>query len=400
VSPASGTGAQTLTVAASTSGLSAGTYTGALTISASGATNSPQQVNVTFNVAAGNTGSTNGYSYGRAITIAHGQVANSDQANFPVLISGTYSYLANVANGGHVQSANGYDIIFTSDAAGQNRLNWEVESYDPTSGTLRAWVQIPSLSHSIDTVIYLFYGNSAITSDQSNATGTWDSNYKGVWHFGNGSTLSLNDSTSNKNNGTNSGAGVVAGEIGGAASFNGSSQYISVPDASSLDLTSAITLSAWVNPSQTISSYAEVLDKSYVSYGAPWHMYALQVNPSAKLRMSLDIGGVETTLAGNTTIAANTWSYVTMTYDGGNMRVYVNGKQDNVAVQPGSFASNTVPLNIGRDNNGTEYFPGVIDEARVSSVARSADWITTEYNNQSSPSTFYALGAEQTYGGH
>ena len=39
------------------------------------------------------------------------------------------------------------------------------------------------------------------------------------------------------------------------------------------------------------------------------------------------------------------------------------------------------------------YFAGSVDEVRVSQIARSADWIATEYNNEYSPSTFYSLGA-------
>jgi hypothetical protein len=40
------------------------------------------------------------------------------------------------------------------------------------------------------------------------------------------------------------------------------------------------------------------------------------------------------------------------------------------------------------------YFTGIVDEARVSDTTRSADWIATEYNNQSSPSTFYTFSGE------
>jgi len=69
----------------------------------------------------------NGYSYRRAITIDHTKVPNTDQSNFPVLISGTYSYLATVPNSGNVQNANGYDVIFTSDAACTTKLNHEVD---------------------------------------------------------------------------------------------------------------------------------------------------------------------------------------------------------------------------------------------------------------------------------
>lgn len=77
-----------------------------------------------------------GYAFERAIVINHSQVANSDQSNFPVLISATLSDLATVANGGNVQSALGYDIIFTSDAAGQNALAFEQETYSPSTGAI------------------------------------------------------------------------------------------------------------------------------------------------------------------------------------------------------------------------------------------------------------------------
>src|SRR3984893_19097942 len=71
----------------------------------------------------------NGYTYRRAITIDHTKIPNTDQTNFPLLISGTYPYLATTANSGAVQNANGYDIIFTSDAAGTSTLPFEQESY-------------------------------------------------------------------------------------------------------------------------------------------------------------------------------------------------------------------------------------------------------------------------------
>src|SRR5262250_668689 len=46
------------------------------------------------------------YTYERAITIDLTKVPNTDQSSFPVLVSGTYSYLATVANGGKVRNAN------------------------------------------------------------------------------------------------------------------------------------------------------------------------------------------------------------------------------------------------------------------------------------------------------
>jgi hypothetical protein len=122
----------------------------------------------------------NGYSYIRAITIDHTKVPNTDQTNFPFLFSTTDPLLATTVNGGHVTSANGYDIIFTSDPAGQNQLPYEMEEYTSATGQVVAWVQVPTVSHTTDTVIYLFYGNSSVTTSQQNPTAAWKNHYVGV----------------------------------------------------------------------------------------------------------------------------------------------------------------------------------------------------------------------------
>jgi hypothetical protein len=162
-------------------GAAAGSYpiTAAFSGSANFASSTDSAHSLT--VSAGGSG-LSGYTYSRAIAISHLQVPNTDQNNFPVLISITDALLKSVGNGGHVASASGYDLIFTSDSAGNSLLPFERESYNPTTGSAIFWVQVPVLSHSSDTQIYMFYGNSAGT-DQSNPSGVWDSNYKGVWHL-------------------------------------------------------------------------------------------------------------------------------------------------------------------------------------------------------------------------
>lgn len=141
------------------------------------------------------------YAHRRTITIDHTKVPNTDQSNFPVLISGTYSYLATIANGGNVQNANGYDVIFTSDAGCATKLDHEVETYTATTGAVTYWVRVPLLSHTNDTTIYLCYGNPAITTEQSNKTGVWDSNFKAVYHLNDqAANTTVFDSTVNGSN--------------------------------------------------------------------------------------------------------------------------------------------------------------------------------------------------------
>ena len=181
----------------------AGTYN--ITFTASNGVGANSMQNFTLTVMSESIWS-NSYSNRRAITIDHTRVPNSDQLNFPMLFSGTYPYLATTSNGGSVTSANGYDIFFTSDANGTVPLAFEQESYSPSTGAVNYWVKIPTLSHTTDTVIYLFYGNSSVTTDQSNKSGVWDSNYLGMWHLEDqAANTAVSDSTSDANNGTAAG---------------------------------------------------------------------------------------------------------------------------------------------------------------------------------------------------
>jgi len=335
-----------------------------------------------------------GYLHYRTITIDHTKVSNTDQTNFPMLYSGTYSYLATVANGGDVSNDNGYDIIFTSDAAGQNVLPFEQESYNPATGAVSYWIQIPTLSHTQDTVIYMFYGNPSVTTRQANPTGVWDSNYADVWHFGedSGMTLSAQDSTASGNNGTIIGATAVAGQIDGGANFNGSSQYVTINTSGSL--TGSYTISTWAEPTSGGSSVGifgsrspsdESLDVKFSGTGVHGDIG----DGSGWLSTNADASFSET---------LNTWYLITYVVTTNGYQIYENGS----LVGSGAFSGTPLLydanhiLRFGWDGYPGEYFTGSIDEGRVSTVARSSGWIATSYNNESSPSTFYAVGSQTT----
>ncbi len=341
----------------------------------------------------------NGYSYARTITIAHAEVPNTDQTNFPVLFSGTYSYLATTSNGGGVTNSNGYDIIFTSDANGLSILPFERESYNATTGAVNFWVQVPTVSHTTDTVIYLFYSNSSVTTDQSNQNGTWDSNFKSVIHFPSSTSLQTQDSTSLGNNLTNSGATAGSGHIGGAAVTAANSAYLDLSNPAGFPTgTAQRTLETWFKKTDGSSANEEIL-----GYGA---------NTSNGDRFSVWFGssslGVETENDGRAFSWSNdgNWHHVALVLPSGGSRtsdvvVYLDGVLKSASggsltlnTSGADFAVGTVP-----GFHGNYGFNGLVDEIRVSNTARSADWIATEYNNQSSPSTFYSLGSATSYGG-
>jgi len=334
--------------------------------------------------------SVNGWSYYRTITISHTYVSNTTQTNFPILFSGTYSYLATVANGGNVTSSSGNDIVFTSDAGGANPLSFEQESYSPTTGQVNYWIKIPSLSPTTDTVIYMFYGNSNINTFQSTPSSTWDNYYMGVWHYPSSSALSTADSTISVNTGTNNNAvTATTGKQAGGTSFTGSSaMYINQGNALNLQLSNG-TISAWVKTSSSSGdgTYSAIMDKS----GA----YNLLIHNNSTL-MLYDYGS-STARDSGTAIVDGTWHYVTTSFQSGvasGTVLYVDGASKLTTTMTNSLQSNG--LYLGWTGSSTQYFTGTMDEVRVSNMVRSSDWIKTEYNNQNSPSTFYTVGSAVT----
>ena len=119
-------------------------------------------------VSASSTTSTSGWSVNGGlwsrrmpITIDHTKVSGSGTlTNFPLLFSVTSSSeFKSTANGGYVALSNGTDIFFTA-SDGVTKINHELERYTATSGEVIAWVNVPNVYTSTNTIIYAYYGNA------------------------------------------------------------------------------------------------------------------------------------------------------------------------------------------------------------------------------------------------
>ena len=327
------------------------------------------------------------YAYQKNIWITSGKVSNGPHTDFPLLFSVTDPDLRTVANGGHVENTNGYDIVFR-DSTGAF-LDYEVEHYDGATGKLIAWVRVPSIDNGTD--LYIQYGDASISSSQQNKTGVWGTNYGGVWHLAETSSP-YNDSTSN---GNNSASGTYPtqddGKIGKGQTFNGA-QNIYVPATSSIELTTDGTVSLWFNPSN-VSVLYELIEKG----GSGGYTYFFDYQGSQWPGMWW--GPQDKTVptwanVANPSMSIGQWYKLDGVTNNGINKLYINGSQ---FVSSGTSTwtySNTGSLQIGNGEDG--YAHGTIDELRVSKVVRSAGWIQTEYNNQSNPSGFYSLGSERT----
>jgi RHS repeat-associated protein len=327
----------------------------------------------------------------RTINIDHTKVSGtSTLVNFPVVISNTDADFKTTTYGGYVASSTGADIFFTS-ADGSSKLNHEIESYTSTTGALTAWVQLPTVPTSTDTLLYMYYGNASSTNQQNKAA-TWDTNTKGVWHFNN----SLLDSTTNTNNGTNFGStNLPSGKIADARSFTGVWDRMTVTRSVTLEPSTQITLSTWMNQSGSQPNYAKPLWYGQ-NIANPWGSYGFYVDANSDMATNFTLSSATTSFGtGPAMFTTSTWQYLVGTYDGAKLRVYLDGNlitSSTATFKIGNYNA-TSGFSFGTSWNQDADWNGSLDEVRVASTTRSSDWIKTEYNNQNSPSTFYTMGS-------
>ena len=333
------------------------------------------------------------WKYRKAITIDHTKVSNSNQSNFTVLVNLTTD--SNLAN--HTKS-NGGDILFTS-SDGVTKLSHEIEKFDHSTGQLVAWVKIPTLSYTANTVLYMYYGNSDASNQWATDGSAWDSSYKGIWHLNNdpsGSAPQLKDSTSNANDGTFSGSMTsgdqVPGKIDGSTDFDGSNDYAETSTVNSLGVGTTLTLSTWVNFRSSDSNWNAIASRIKKTANNDGYWLGLINNKFRAFVGPCCTNYIDTTLSYST----EAWHYVVLKSDGTNYAIYVDGQKASSDKSVGSIPVSNESARFAYSISSGQVFNGVMDELRISSVNRSVDWMTTEYNNQNSPSTFYSLGSEST----
>src|SRR6266513_268726 len=373
------------------------------------------------------------FGYRKPIAINRAQVGTATApptlANYPMLYSVTdvnlKTFAIDPANG-RIRNTNGlavpntkpYDLIFRAldattcnDGNNECTLDHEIESYDPATGKLVAWVRIPVLNTqtaSSDTTIYIYYGATTITASTeclppfTNCTGVWDANFKGVWHLKedpSGTAPQIKDSTSNANHGTSAGAMTSADQVDAKVDkgldFDGADDKISIPDSGVLNFGSAgnFSISLWVKPTGTQTQFDRILAKQDQGSFAGKAGYYLNYDLNNTYGAGISDGGgtscSDNTCPGIGRTLGSEWNHIVMVVDrpGARLRTYLNGVLDlDSAIPTGPTGvqsiDNTQPLAFAAASTGTLYNPSqVLDEVRISNVVRSADWIKTEYNN-------------------
>ncbi len=207
----------------------------------------------------------------------------------------------------------------------------------------------------------------------------WAGGLSGHWRLDETSGTTAADSSGKGNHGTLVGTtfatgSVSPGKLGNALQFNGSSRYITIPSASSLQPTGALTISAWINGTAW-GSGTDVDAILRKGEGNP-NNYQLAVT-NGRLTLYLD-GNDGAGFQGNTVLQTGVWYHVAATWDGYEVRLYVNGDLDQAVA--GVYA-----VGIGTDNRalyiggraGQDFFHGTIDDVRMLNYAAPPDEVNT-----------------------
>ena len=167
----------------------------------------------------------------------------------------------------------------------------------------------------------------------------------------------------------------TAGKYGKALTFDGVNDWVTINDANDLDLPSAMTLEAWVYPTRNTAWRTAVMKEN--GSDLAWALYSSgSAKPSAWAATGTGMGST----TGPTAPALNAWTHMAATYDGTNLRLFVNGTQVANAARDRTLATGTGALRLGGNGIWSEWFTGRLDDIRIYDRALTPTQIQTDMN--------------------
>ena len=198
--------------------------------------------------------------------------------------------------------------------------------------------------------------------------------------------------SANGNPGTYLGGYTLAGAppgslLGGSTLFNGSTGNVQVPTAANLHPTAALSIEAWVKLTGTDGNHHSILEAGYTSQTPPYVDYILGINNSNQFKFGLTTAGAELETY-SSSLTAGVWYYVVGTYDGANLKLYINTSLVSTTAKTGAVANNNQLVSIARAYRGgynSEAFGGSVSSAALYSDALTPAQITSHYNASGNP---------------
>jgi hypothetical protein len=213
----------------------------------------------------------------------------------------------------------------------------------------------------------------------------------GHWKLDETSGTTAADSTLNLNDGTYTGgvtlnvAGPSTGDV--AAEFDGSNDYVTIADDATLKPTSALSITGWVQGDAwgAGSTVNVILRKGE---GNPNnYQLAIADGTAAFYLDENDDQGVRST----TTLNTGQWYHVAATWDGSQVKIYVNGTPETTQARTGTIGTDTRTVYLG-GRSGADLFDGKIDDVRIYNRALSDAEITAmQLSSSSGPMAHWAF---------
>jgi hypothetical protein len=251
-------------------------------------------------------------------------------------------------------------------------LDFQIEHWDATAGTATVWVRIPEIRGNTRQELRLHWGNASATSLSSGKAVFNESNhYRSVWHLSDPQADEVGHTTA-KDTGTTSTPGVIgsARHFADNKGITGGEEIAALPVGSEEHSTEL-----WFR--------TEDMNSTLIGWGneAGQGKVVMQFRSPPHIRM--DCYFSDGNVSSDSRLPRGQWTHVVHTYRQGEANVYINGVPDGTSKRSGSPLNIKSParLYLGGWYNNYD-FVGDIDEVRISSVARSPDWIQLQYENQ------------------
>ena len=319
-----------------------------------------------------------GFNYVKTLTINNSGLTNA-VINIPVLVklsSTTFDFTKTQTDGD--------DIVFYS---GETALNFERERYNIAAQEGYFWVKIPSIAATGVVTFNMYYGNAG-ASDTSNAVATWNNSYLRVYHLADkvGDNSKVVDSTGNYEGIKYGGATPIEniGQIYKAQKF----QSQTVDDIKFGNATSSvITVEAWHYFVDGAPADKTIIDKGYTSAVSPYYEYHLKTGNGIP-NFYVTIGGVGYAVNSSVGASGTQFDSYVGRFDGSMLDLWVNGVQTASSTAMGGGTSITNYATDGYIGASTNYRTSIkiglnnkIDEVRISSVARSNNYLKIAYKS-------------------
>jgi hypothetical protein len=232
---------------------------------------------------------------------------------------------------------------------------------------------------------------------------TWTSGFAGVWHLEEAMTDEATsgtnrDSTANHNAGAQNGNDDSSGKVGGGQDFDGANDWVNCGNNASLTIAQSLTLGMWINP-DTLATWDVFCGK----LGGAWSGYGLVITSGTSLRFIIDYYSYGNAYVETSQFSTGDWQYFVGVYDYSTdpktLQLYRNGTlvASNLTTRTVNNPGGSFCLGCNGDSsNNTD---GKLDEVRVSTAARSANWVWAEWMNMASNGVFLSYGPAQGSGG-